>query len=436
VNRSLKMIYILISLMTLSGIFPLEALAVKRTKLANNLTILTNPLATNSIVSVVVSLKMGSLYETDDKAGLFNLLQETIIKGTKKRTSEQIALELESMGTRLSSSTDREYGTIAIQSTSVSLYKSLDVLYDIILNATFPQDAVDLQKKLQVRNILIRHDQPLTRAVELMVEAHYGAHPFHKPLLGYPETIGKLTRDDLVKTYREIYIPNNMVISVVGNFEEKRLIDDISRAFDSFAKGPVPEVVSGEMPVSTGPVEKVETRETAASWFALGWSSPVLNDPDYYPMEMLDSITGGSMNSRLFIAIREKRGLAYQVSSFVNSRLASGLYAAYIGTKPSTYEEAKKVLIEEIFRMKNELASPEEITLSKNYLHGMYIMSLESNAGQASQNGHYEILGLGYEFADQYPVNIENVSGQDILRVAKKYLTENYSLGGVLAKIQ
>jgi predicted Zn-dependent peptidase len=266
------------------------------------------------------------------------------------------------------------------------------------------------------------------------VESHYGNHPFHKPLLGYSETIEKLTRDDLVKTYREIYIPTNMVISVVGNFEEKKLVEDVKRSLGSLSKGPEPQKVSGKMPSGSVPVEKLETRETAASWFAIGWSSPVLNDPDYYPMEVLDSITGGSMNSRLFVAVREKRGLAYQVSSFVNARLASGLYAAYIGTKPSTYEEAKKVLLEEIFRMKHEKASPEEITLSKSYLRGMYIMGLESNTGQAAQNGHYEILGLGYEFADAYIRNVEKVSAEDIQRVADKYLTENYSLGGVLAK--
>lgn len=424
----------LISLLAVSGLFPLEALAVKRTKLTNDLTILTDPLTTNSIVSVIISLKMGSLYESDDKAGLFTLMQDTIIKGTKTRTSEQIALELESMGTRLSSSTDREYGTIAIQSTSASLYKSLEVLYDIILNASFPGDAVELQKKLQVRNILTRRDQPLNRAVELMVEAHYGKHPFHKPLMGYPEKIAKLTRDDLVKTYRDMYIPNNMVITAVGNFEEKRLIEDITRALGRLSKGPEPHRVAGEMAMHAVPVENVETRETAASWFALGWSSPVLNDPDYYFMDVLDSITGGSMNSRLFVAIREKRGLAYQVASFVNARLASGLYVAYIGTKPSTYQEAKKVLLEEIFRMKNEEALPEEITLAKNYLRGMYIMSLESNSGQAAQHGHYEILGLGFEFADDYTRNVEKVNAQDIMKVAKKYLTGNYSLGGVLSK--
>ena len=411
-----------------------EAQAVKRTMLGNGLTIITKSLTTNKIVSVVVSLKMGSLYETDEQAGLYTLMQNTVVKGTKTRSSEQIAEELEGMGTRISSSSDREYGTVSFQSTSESLFPSLEVLYDIVLNATFPSEAVDLQKKLQTRSILARRDQLVYRAVELMAEAEYGAHPFHKPALGYPETVAKLTRDDLVKAYVAAYVPNNMVLTVVGNFDEKQLIGDITKALGGLQKGTALQRVPGEIPDHSAPVEKVETRDAAASWFALGWTAPSLTSPDYYPMEMLDAITGGSMNSRLFVAIREKRGLAYQVSSFLNARIETGLYAAYVGTKPETYQESRKVLLDEIYRMKSEEVTPEELTLAKSYLRGMYIMGQESNAGQASHYAQYETLGVGYDYGDKYIAGIEKVTAADIIRVGGKYLTPGYSMGGVLPK--
>jgi zinc protease len=411
-----------------------EAQAVKRTRLDNGLVILTRPLAANRIVSVNVSLKMGSLYESDGKAGMFTLMQNTLLKGTKTRSSEQIAEELESMGTRISSSADREFGTVTLQSTSESLYKSLEVLYDVLRNATFPHDAVDLQKRLQTRNILARRDQAIYRAIELMVEAEYGAHPFHKPALGYPETVAALTRDDLTKAYSAAYVPNNMVVTAVGNFDERRFIEDVKNALGPIQGGPPLVRVPGSLPDHAATVEKTEQRDTAASWFALGWLAPSLVNPDYYTMEMLDAITGGSMNSRLFVAIREKRGLAYQVSSFVNARMETGIYAAYIGTKPASYEESKKVLLDEVFRMKKEEASPEEIALSKSYLRGMFIMAQESNGGQAAQYGQYEILGPGYEFGDRYLAGIEKVTAKDIMRVAGRYLTDSYSLGAVIAK--
>lgn len=420
--------------LSIQQVFSAEAQSVKKTRLDNGLVILTKPLTTNSIVSVVVSLRMGSLYETDEQAGLATLMQSTVLKGTKTRTSEQIAEELESMGTRISSAADREYGTVSIQSTAESLYPSLEALYDILQNATFPQEAVDLQKHLQVRGIRARHDQPLYKAVELMVEAKYGTHPFHKPAMGYPETVEKLTRDNLVKSYAATYVPNNMVITAVGNFDEKTLIAHITGALGKLTPGDRLKTVPGQAPVHTSPVEKIESRETAASWFALGWFSPRLTDPDYYAMEVLDAITGGSMNSRLFVAIREQRGLAYQVASFVNARTESGLYAAYIGTKPATYEEARTVLLDEIFRMKREKATEEEILLSKNYLRGMYVMGLESNAGQAAHYGQYEILGLGYNFGDRYVPGISKVTAEDVVRVGEKYLNDGYSLGAVLAR--
>lgn len=411
-----------------------EAQKVKRTTLPNGIVIITKPVRTNGIVSVNVALRMGSLYERDEQAGLFTLMQNTVIKGTKTRSAEQIAEELESMGTKISASADREYGTVSIQSTSANFHPSLVVLFDILRNASFPQEAVDLQKKIQTRNILTRRDQPLYRAVELMAEAQYGNHPFHKPLMGYPETVEKLTRDDLLSSYSAFYIPNNMIVVAVGNFDEKRLIEEISRELGSMPAGHIPEPVQGGLPAHSAPVEKTESRETAANWLTLGWFAPSITDPDAYPMEVLDAVTGGSMNSRLFVAIREKRGLAYQVSSFLNARKTTGIYAAYLGTKPDTYGEAKKVLLEEVFRMKNEEVAPEELTLAKSYLRGMFIMGQESNAGQAGQYAQYEVLGLGFDYGDRYLPGIEKVTGGDIVRVAKKYLSDNYSLGAVTAK--
>ncbi|MFC1508739.1 M16 family metallopeptidase [Candidatus Omnitrophota bacterium] len=413
---------------------PGEAQEVKRTELDNGLVLLTKPVTANNIVSVVVALKMGSLYESDEEAGLSTLMQDTIIKGTKTRTSEQIALDIESMGTRLGSSSNREYGTLTLQSTSESFDKSLEILYDIILNPTFPDDAVELQKKLQVRNILMQRDQPIYRAIELLVEAHFGEHPFHKPRMGYPETVMKLTREELLKVYKETYVPNNMVVCVVGNFEEKKLLESISGTLGSLPHSNKPEKMTGEVVKKQEPVEKTETKDTAANWFALGWESPELDDRDYYAMEVLDSITGGSMNSRLFVELREKRGLAYQVSSFVNARMDAGIYVAYIGTKPSSYDEAKSLLLKEVRRMGTESASDEELTNARNFLKGMNIMGMESNAGQASQYAHNEIVDVGYDFVERYNKQIDAITADDVLRVGKKYLNGNYAMGGVLAK--
>ena len=418
----------------LAVVSPMEAQTVNRIELDNGITVLTKPLNTNNIVSVVVALKMGSLYESDEKAGLSELMQNTILKGTSSRSSEQIALELESMGTKISASSNREYGTISMQSTKESLYKSLDILYDVLLNATFPDDEVALQKRLQEREILVQHDQPIYRAIELMVEAHYGSHPFHKPRLGYPETIRELTRDETVELYHQIYVPNNMVISIVGNFDESGLLAHIDASLGNIPQRSDPIPISGNMPVKNDNVEKIETRESAASWFALGWSSPSIDDDGYYAMEVLDSITGGSMNSRLFVAIREKRGLAYQVSSFVNARKESGVYVAYIGTKPESYDEARTVLIDEVRKMGIDRVTDEELENAKSYLRGMNIMSMESNGGQASRYAHHEIIGVGYDFGDRYDNKISNVKAEDVLQIGKKYLLGSYALGGVLAR--
>ena len=237
--------------------------------------------------------------------------------------------------------------------------------------------------------------------------------------------------------YKKVYVPNNMVITVVGNFDEQKLINNIKDNLGSLpgsnelAFVPFEEENRLERPA---PVEKIETRDTAASWFVLGWEAPVLDDPEYYSMELFNGIAGGSMNSRLFIAIREERGLAYQVGSSFDARKESGIYFAYIGTKPESYDESKKVLLDELYSMGLKEPSTEEITLVKNYLKGMNVMSQESNSGQASQYGYYELLGVGYNFVETYNGNIDKVTAEDIFQVGKKYLNKNFAMGGVLAQ--
>ena len=232
---SVNKIYFFITIILIAAnlVTPAEGGDLNRKELQNGLVILTKPVTTNSIVSVVVSMKMGSLYESDEKSGLCTLMQNTLAKGTSTRTSQQIALDLESVGTRLSASSNREYGTVDLQSTSESLYESLDILFDLLQNATFPEDALELQKNLQIQNIYAMYDQPIYRAMDLMVDAHYGTHPFHKPRMGYPETVKNLQRTDVADIYKRIYIPNNMVISVVGNFDDKRLINEIEHKLGS-----------------------------------------------------------------------------------------------------------------------------------------------------------------------------------------------------------
>ncbi|MFC1651075.1 M16 family metallopeptidase [Candidatus Latescibacterota bacterium] len=433
-----KLRFVILLILTFNTVFISEALALNKTELPNGLVIITKPVKTNSIVSFVVTMKMGSLYETDVTAGLCAIMQDTLRKGTRGRTSEQIALELESMGTRLSTYSSREHGTVEIESTSDNIYKSIDILYDIMLNPTFPEDSVELQKKLQIRSILTRYDQPIYLAMDLMIDAHYGTHPFHKPRAGYPEAIEKLSRDEIVEMHNKIYVPNNMVITVVGNFDEQKLIANITDNLGSLSKSnemeQVEHVEENRLARSKS-VEKIETRKISASWFFLGWEAPVLNDPESFPMEILDSITGGSVNSRLFVAIREERGLAYQVASSYDARKESGIYFSYIGTKPESYEESKKVLIDEISMLASEEPTAEEILFAKNYLKGMNTMSQESNSGQASQYGYFELLGNGYEYVNEYNEKIDEVTGADILNVGKKYLNSiNYALGGVIAE--
>ena len=405
---------------------------LSRSVLINGITFIAEESHVNRIVSIRVFLKMGGLYETDEQAGLSSLMQDCLTKGTRKRTAEQIAIELENVGARLGASASREYGEVSLMCTSETLEKCLPVLFDVLTEASFPPDLIEAAKKTAIQRIHERSDRPISRAVDLMVEAHYGSHPFHKPSMGYEETVAKFSRDDLINFYHAFYVPNNMIFSCVGDFNTKKLKALVKKFLGTLEKKDLPQPDLPLLPERREPIESVEEKEGQAAWFTISYDAPSYKDSDFFTMEVMDGITGGSMNSRLFTELRDKRGLAYQVSSVYVPRMGPSLYFCYMGTSPDQYEEAKKLLLAELDRMYTEKVTEEELRLSKTYLRGMHIMAQESNGGRASLYGRFELIGLGTSFIEGYIKGLEKVSREEIQRVAKEVIIPAYTLGAVL----
>ena len=174
-------------------------------------------------------------------------------------------------------------------------------------------------------------------------------------------------------------------------------------------------------------------RESHAAWLVIGYPAPHIRSEDFAVMEVLDSIMGGSMNSRLFVELRDKQGLAYQIGSSYIPRTGPSFFAAFLGTEPEKFNRAKLAILKEVEKFKTELVEEEELKRAKTYICGTFIMKQESNAGQASMLAQYELEGLGHDYVDRYPEEIRKVRREDILRAAQEYF-KNWTLSAVLPK--
>jgi len=402
-----------------------------RTVLRNGVTILVKESRANDVVAVQVTVPMGVKYESDKEAGISRLLQQALLKGTKTRTAEQIANEIESAGGRVSASSSKEVGFVQLSCTADGLEKVLDVFFDVILNPVFPAEEVSKEKTLQIRRLRERKDQLLASTVDLTQEVLYQGNPFHKPGEGYEETVATLGRDEVLEAYKRFYRPENLIIAAVGNFDSKKFVKKVEEKFGALKGGN--KKISVELP----PISLVESRsklehkESSSAWIVVAYPAPGMSEPNYLPAQVIDCVFGGSMNSRLFTELRDKKGLGYQVGSFYAGYSREAFIGAYIGTRPDRFAEARDGIVAEATRIRESGITEDELGSAKKFLRGTYIINLESNSSQAANFANNECVGVGYGYADRYVEGIGKVTEEEVLEVSKDHFS-TYALGSIL----
>ncbi|UCF78098.1 MAG: insulinase family protein [Candidatus Eiseniibacteriota bacterium] len=433
----LRVIALVAAVAVLSSAAPAEvagakpASGVEKTVLETGLTVLVKESDANDVVSVQLFAGMGAKYESDGEAGVSGLLQQCILKGTKSRTAEDIVNEIESVGGRLESGTTKETGFVQLTCTTEGLAKGLEVLFDVMANPTFPAAEVEKEKELIAKRMKQKKDRLLVSAIDLAQEVLYEKHPFHKPGEGYEKTVASLGREHVVEAYRRFYVPRNMVIAAVGNLDAQRFVEDVRRMLGAMGvEAEKPTVVLPEVSLESARQE-LSFRESSSVWLVIAYPTPGVLQDDYYAARVLDCILGGSMDSRLFTELRDKKGLGYAVRSFYAGFSRDAFVGAYIGTKPGQFEIARDGILGEVEKLRNEEVTDEELGNTKRYLRGAYMIRLESNANQAYDFAYYECVGAGYDYPDRYLEGIQTVTKADVIRIAKKYF-EAYALASIL----
>lgn len=407
--------------------------SVTKEVLNNGLIILAKEDNSSNIVAIDVFIKTGSLYEDDRNAGITNFVQKLLLKGTKSKTGLQIDEEIEKIGGVIDTTTSADYAEVYLVILNKYLDKGIELLFEILLEPSFPEEEVEKTRKEIIEEIKTSEDNLFESIDNLFCETLYEKHPYHKPILGYKNTIEKIKRKELIDFYKNYYAPNNIIISCAGNFKKKEIIEKIKNRFSSLQIKKVSQRKESIEIKNLKEKEVIKEKETQAAWLILGFLATSVNSEDYPVLKVIDSILGRGMSSRLFAHLRDRLSLAYEIGSFFPTRLEKSIFATYIITNPYKLEKAKSGILWEIAKIKQLTVDEEEIKKAKNYLKGSFILDHEKSKKAAFYLGFYELLGLGYDFDEKYIEKIEEVTSEDIKKVAQKYF-KNYTIAIIKPK--
>lgn len=380
------------------------------------------------MISMNIMVGFGGRYEAEEQAGLAALLGDMLDEGTERQNSDEIALSIESVGARLSTFGGYTHSGVSMVALTDDFPAILGIASDVLQRSTFPADRFAQRQARTLAQLTSREDDPRTVAGDAYRNLIYGTtHPAHRPGIGYPKTVAALTREDLIAAYRKFFIPNNIVIAVVGDFVTAKMIELVEQTFSNWQ--PVPDFVLPAVPEverQREPREKLIFKDKEQLQIYVGHLGIRRANPDYYPLLVMDTILGSSpgMTSRIPRILRDEQGLAYTTYASITATagMDPGRFTAYIGTSPANREKALTGLKAEVARIIEEPVEPEELEMAQAYLTGSFVFNFETNAQMAAFLLEAEIFNLGFDYLERYPDLIRQVTVADIARVAQTYL--------------
>jgi len=388
---------------------------VTRESLDNGLRLITETMPHVRSVTIGVWLMRGSRHESDARSGIAHFVEHMLFKGTDTRTAEDIAQAIDSIGGQLDAFTAKEYASYYIKVLDEHLPLAVDLLADIVLRPAFAGDEIEREKKVILEEIKMVEDTPDDLVHELFTQHFWEGHPLGRPILGSKETVESFTSRTLREYFRGAYVAPNMVISAAGNLEHAAVRELVARAFT-----PLP--TSGEtltdQPPTVVPQVITRTKELEQSHLCLGTNSYPQSHDDRYVSYILNTVLGGSMSSRLFQNVREKRGLAYAVFSGLSAYRDAGNITIYAGCASEAVNEVVDLCVEELRQMKRTGVPDAELRRAKDHLKGSLMLSLENTASRMSHLARQEIYFDRHFGLDETLSGVERVSSADVLRVA------------------
>ena len=397
----------------------------KKEHLENGIPVVMEPIKNLRSVAVGVWVKVGSRYESRDENGISHFLEHMFFKGTKRRTTKDIAVDIDSLGGDLNAFTSRENTAFYIKVLDEHLGKGVDLLSDIFVNSVFPEDELEKEKKIIREEIKMVEDTPDDYIHDLFSLAVWGHEGLGQPILGRRETVASFSREDVTAHIRKYYGTKDIVIACAGNFATDDLIAVLNKRFGGLRQGSVPKT-NGAAAFQQG--VKVHSKDMSEAHICIGVPGVSQVSDDRYAFFVLNTILGAGVSSRLFQEIREKRGLAYSVYSFTSSYMDTGLWGVYAGVSKKRIREVAEVVISEMRALSGTLTDIE-LERAKNHLKGNLMLGLESTNSRMNNIARQEIYFGRYIPPEEIIKSVNMVSMKQIRELADSLIgRDNFSV--------
>ena len=366
-------------------------------------------------ISIGVWLTRGSRHEPAERGGIAHFVEHMLFKGTATRSAEDIAQAIDSIGGQLDAFTAKEYASYYIKVLDEHLPLAIDILSDIVRNPAFGPEDIEREKKVVIEEIKMVEDTPDDLVHELFTQGFWENHPLGRPILGTRDTVESFDVDLLRGYFQDAYTAPNLIVSAVGNLEHERVRELVEEKFGSVVHT---GEVSGEQPPRVVPKVLIRTKELEQSHVCLGASSYPQNHDDRYSSYVLNTLLGGSMSSRLFQNVREKRGLAYAVFSGLSAYRDAGSFTIYAGCSNEAVGQVIDLVVDELRGVKQTPVPDAELRRAKDHLKGSLMLSLENTASRMSHLARQEIYFDRQFGLDETLAGIEDVTSSEVQRVA------------------
>jgi predicted Zn-dependent peptidase len=391
---------------------------LRRTVLPNGLIVLTERMEHLRSVAMGVWIKSGSRGEAAETNGISHFVEHMVFKGTRNRSAQLIAREMDSIGGNLDAFTGKETICFNVKSLADHVPVALDVLADLVLYPVFASPDIERERGVILEEIKIDEDNPDVLVHELFTQNFWKDHPLGKPILGTTATVGRLDQPKLLDYHSGRFHAGNMVFSAAGNLEHDQFVEAVAEKFSPLHSGePLTELPA---PQSSARILLKNKKALEQVQICMGVPAPPITDSNRFTTLILNTVLGGGMSSRLFQTIREDRGMAYSVFSDLSPYRDTGTLCVYAGTSAGKALECIELVLAEFRKLKEELLPDEELTRAKDQLKGNILMGLESSNSRMANLARQEIYFGQFFTADEIIARIEAVQPAEVQAMAQR----------------
>jgi predicted Zn-dependent peptidase len=410
-----------------------RAQTIHQDTLPNGLVVISEPMKHIHSVSVGIWLRSGSRREPSELNGVSHFIEHMVFKGTRRRTAEDIAREVDSVGGMLDAFTAKEMVCFNTKVLGEHLPRAFDVLADMVLDPKFDEEDIAREQSVILEEIRMTQDNPEDLVHELFSQNFWTPNALGRPILGTPETVSSFNKDSLRKWFHSSYAPNNLVITAAGNLKHKEMMALVTERFAALES--VKDEMSEPAPHAAPHITVRSKQELEQVHVCIGLQAFAMTDRRRFAVSILNNVLGGGMSSRLFQNVREKLGLAYAIFSELNSYRDAGVLSVYAGTSLETLGKVIRCVLEEFRRMRDEKMPEDELRRAKDHLKGATLLSLESSGQRMNSLARYHMYFNRHFSSKELIEMLEAVTAEEVQTIAQEFFQSDRLAASIVGSL-